>query len=430
MPRSLLSRRGVLTAGAASLLAAPFLRLLTGTARADGALAKRLLVYFTPNGTIPGRLWPSGGETGFTFGAGDCLEPLEAVRDKVTIIKGLQFHNATNHEGGMAAMLTNGGGSSSESQGMSLDQFVASRIGGGTRFTSLEFGVQTSAWGGSAQTRMSYSGPGTFVTPDDSPAHAYQRMFGDLLGGESAIERLRARRTGIVDLASRELVDLHRRVGAEERVKLEAHIEALSAMEQGLSQTTTCEPGDAPSVPGGVWDNDAFPTIATSQMDLAVTALACGMTNVASIQMAHTVSPVVFSWLGVNEGHHSLSHTDDGNLAGVADYVAAERWFAERFVELVQALDALPDPEGEGSLLDTTVVLWAQEMGDGRLHVCTDVPFVVAGAPECFPGGRFLDVGPTNHAHLLVSLCRAFGLPNETYGDPAAGTGPLAGLPA
>jgi hypothetical protein len=425
------SRRRFLRFGAASLLAAPFVRLLHGgSAFADGAPAKRLLVYFSPNGTIPNQLWPSGGTTDFTFAAGSVLEPLEAIRDKVTILKGLQFYNATNHEGGMAAMLTNNGGASTESQGMSIDQFVASRIGTSTRFSSLEFGVQTSAWGGSTQTRMAYAGPGGFITPDDSPNHAYQRMFGDLLGGEDGAVRLRGRRTRIVDIARAELVDLHRRVGAEERIKLEAHIEALAAMERGLSATTTCEPGQAPGITGSVWANGSFPAIATAQMDLAVTALACGMTNVASIQMAHTVSPVVFSWLGLNEGHHSLSHTADSNSGGVADYVAAERWFAQRYVDLVQALDALPDPEGDGSMLDSTLVLWAQEMGDGRLHVCTDVPFVIAGATDHFQGGRFLDLGERNHCHLLVSICNAFGLANETFGDPDAGTGPLSELTA
>ena len=78
-------------------------------------------------------------------------------------------------------------------------------------------------------------------------------------------------------------------------------------------------------------------------------------------------------------GHHSLSHTDNSNLAGVNDYVAAEQWYAERFVDVIEALRSRPNPKGDGTMLDDTVVLWAQEMGDGRAHVCTDVPFVLAG---------------------------------------------------
>ena len=88
----------------------------------------------------------------------------------------------------------------------------------------------------------------------------------------------------------------------------------------------------------------------------------------------------------------------------------------------------MPDPEGGGSLLDTTVVLWAQEMGDGRLHVCDDVPFVLAGAPDCFTPGRYLQLGSRSHAGLLVSVANAFGMSLETFGDPGAGSGGIEEL--
>lgn len=421
------TRRHFLAGLGATALAAPFTRLLTGTARADDAVAKRLLVFFTPNGTVPDRLWPTGSGSSFSFAADSAFEPLAPIQDKVTILRGLDFHNATNHEGGMAAMLTNGGGAGTATQGMSLDQLVAAHIGGSTRFASLELGVQTSAWGGSTQTRMSYAGPGQFVTPDDNPVNMYQRLYGDLLGGPEEAARLRARRGSILDVVNDELADLHSRVGVEERMKLEAHMDAIFAMEQGLDEVTTCEPGVAPSFPGGVYANDNFPLIGASQIDHAVAALACGMTNVVSLQWAHTVSPVVFSWRGLSEGHHSLSHVGDSDVAGVNDYIAAERWFAEQFTDLVQRLDALPDPEG-GTLLDSTVVLWCQEMGDGRMHVCTDVPFVIAGAPACFTPGRYLELGSRSHAGLLVSLANAFGLDLDTFGDPDAGSGGIGEL--
>lgn len=422
------SRRQFLAGLGATALAAPFTRLLSGSARADDGLARRLVIFATPNGTMPSRLWPTGAGADFSFGAGTALEPLQPIRDRVTILRGLDFHNATNHEGGMAAMLTNGGGAGTATGGRSLDQVVAAAIGQGTRFPSLELGVQTSAWGGSNQTRMCYAGPGQFVTPDDNPVNVYQRMFGDLLGGEEEAARLRARRGSILDIVGGELGNLRSRVGAEERIKLDTHLAAIEAMEQGLDTTTTCTPGAAPSFPGGVLANDNFPAIGAAHLDLAVTALACGITNVVSLQWAHTVSPVVFSWLGIAEGHHTLSHTDDQNIAGVDAYIAAERWFAERFVDLVQALEATPDPEGDGSLLDSTVVLWAQEMGDGRLHVCQDVPFVLAGAPGCFTPGRYLDLGGRPHAGLLVSVANAFGLGLETFGDPEAGSGGIEEL--
>ena len=421
------SRRTLLSGLGASLLAAPFVRLLGGGARAAEGDARRLLVMTTPNGTIPSRLWPTGSGADWQFAPGSTLEPLATIREKVTVLRGLDFFGATNHEGGMAAMLTNGGGAGTSTGGRSLDQVVAAQIGSTTRFPSLELGVQTSAWGGNPQTRASYAGPGQFVTPDDDPANVYQRMFGDLLGGPAEAARLRARRGSVLDLVSGELADLRSRVGAEERAKLDAHLDAIASMEQGLDTTTTCEPGLPPSTAGGVLANDNFPAVGAAQMDLAVAALGCGLTNVVTLQWAHTVSPVVFSWLGISEGHHSLSHAADQNLDAVAQFVAAERWFAERFVELVQALDARPDPAG-GSLLDSTVVLWTHEMGDGRLHVCEDVPFVLAGAPGCFAPGRYLELGRRNHAALLVSVANAFGLGLDSFGDPAAGLGGLSEL--
>src|SRR5207244_404662 len=121
--------------------------------------------------------------------------------------------------------------------------------------------------------------------------------------------------------------------------------------------------------------------------------LACGLTKVASIQWAHTVSPHVFTWAGVSQGHHDLSHSDDSNAAGVAAFVAAERWFAEQFVYLISQLKALPEPGGgAGSMLDNTLVVWCKELGDSRLHDGKSVPFVLAGKAGGFVRpGRFLD---------------------------------------
>ena len=157
-------------------------------------------------------------------------------------------------------------------------------------------------------------------------------------------------------------------------------------------------------------------------MALGVSALSCDMTRVLTLQMSHTVGPTVFTWLGIQNGHHSLSHSADSNTADVMDYVACERWYAEQFATLLQMLKDTPDVENGGSLFDSTLVVWAQGLGDGRMHTCTDVPFVLAGG-GAFTGGRFLQLQPTHHAHLLVSIAQAFGIGINTFGDPNAGTG-------
>lgn len=426
---STLRRRHLLHGLGIGLVAAPFLNLLSAPrTRAEGLAARRLIVFFSPNGTVPQHWRPEGTETDFTFPAGSILEPLTGVQDKLIVVDGLDFFGADNHEGGMAAMLTGSGGAADESAGLSIDQYVAGKIGQDTRFASLEFGVQTSAWGASIQTRMSYSGPGAYVSPDDDPGHVYGRLFGDFMGGDAAADALRARRQRVVDLLVDEATALRARLGTEERPKLDAHLEALAKVEKGLMGGAGCAAPEPPAALA-VGDNASFPGITTAQIDMMVTALACDMTRVASLQCSHTVSPTVPTWLDIAEGHHSLSHIDDANVAGVAQFVAAERWFAEQFAYLVQRLADTPEADMQGSMLDNSVVVWAKEMGDSRLHTCKGVPFVLAGgASGRWKTGRYLQVGGESHGKLLVSLCQAMGLETATFGNPAGGTGPLPGL--
>ncbi|MBL9105711.1 MAG: DUF1552 domain-containing protein [Myxococcales bacterium] len=428
---SFLRRRSVLHGLGLGLVAAPFLNLLNAPrSRADDKPhGKRLVVFFSPNGTVPAHWTPGGGETDFTFPAGSILEPLTPIRDQLIILSGLDFYGADNHEGGMAAMLTASGAAGDESGGMSIDQYVAAKIGQETRFASLEFGVQTSAWGGNIQTRMSYSSPGMFVTPDDDPAHVYSRLFGDFMGGDEAADALRARRQRVVDLLVDEAGALRSRLGSEEKPKLDAHLEALAKVEKGLMGGAGCGLPDAPD-PLGTQDNANFPAITAAQIDLMVTALACDMTRVASLQLSHTVSPTVLSFLpGVTDGHHSLSHIDDSNAAGIQQFVTCERWFAEQFLYLVQRLADTPEPGGMGTMLDNSVVLWAKEMGDSRQHTCKGVPFVLAGgAGGRWQLGRKLSFTGESHGKLMVSLCQAMGLDTASFGNPMVGDGPLPGL--
>jgi hypothetical protein len=391
------------------VLAAPFVRLLERSATsAQLGSAQRLLVLHTPNGTIPSRWQPSGAGASYSFPAGSILEPLAGLESELLVLQGMDFNTGDNHEGGMAAMLTAGGLTS-------VDQVVADHIGESSRFRSLELSALTSAWGGSTQTRMVYR-DGAHVTPDDDPQHAWQRVFGDV--GDP---RLLARRSSVLDVANAELAELQSRLGAAERARLDIHLEALRAVERSLQGGGSCEEPLAPSV-ASPQDNDAFPDVVKAQLDLAAQALACGATRVVTVQLSHTVSPVVFTWLGQSSGHHDLSHSDDGNTDGVAQFVACERWYAEQFRYLVEALAALPDAETGAPLLDGTVVLWAKELGDSRMHVCQGVPWVLAGTGGgYFSQGRLVDMSGLTHDAVLTSLVQAFGLELDTFGTGSSG---------
>ncbi len=426
-----LARRQLLLGLGASLLAAPFTSLLRTPARADGGKrARRLLVFFSPNGTVHAKWRPTGGETDFAFPKGSILEPLAKRRGDLVVLDGVDFKGFDNHEPGMNGMLTGQGTLTHEGRGASVDQYVASKIGAATRFPSLELGVQTSAWGGSRQTRMCYAAPDTFVPPEDSPKNAWTRLFGDLGKKPGEVDATLARRKSVLDVVRADLADLRARVGVTEQHKLDDHLEAIRAVEKTLTTpvAASCTAPVAP-IDLALQAHENFPALGRTQSDLAVLALACGLTNVASIQWTHTVSPTVFSWLGIGDGHHELSHKPDENAKGVADFVAAERWFAEQFLYVLDKLAAIPEPDGSGTLLDTTLVVWAKELGDGRLHDAKSVPFVLAGrAGGALRTGRYLRYPGEPHQRLLVSICQAMGLTNLTFGDPSHGAGPLGGL--
>jgi len=431
------SRRKFLASAATTAVAAPFIRALNGesayASEGEGVAgaAKRLIIFFSPNGTVHSHWRPTGGEQDFDFAAGSILEPLTAYKDDLIILDGIDFYGVANHEAGMAAMLTGGGGAQTLTGGKSLDQYVAAELGQGMKFPSLDLGIQTSAWGANSQTRMCYAGPGVYVPPDDNPLSVYERMFGEYGASDAQKDVLFTRRKSILDLVSGELKNLRYRVGYEEKLKLDQHLESILQMEGSLATTTDvcAAPESVLTVP--TQQHQYFADITAAQMDLMCTALACDMTRVASFQLSHTVGPHVFTWLGHTEGHHSLSHMGDTDVAGVLRYVEAERWISEQFAVLLEKLKSTPEPDGEGSMLDNSCVVWAQELGDGRLHDCVSVPFIIAGkAGGALEPGRYLQYGSQPHQKLLVSICHAMGLTNPVFGDPSHGAGPLSGLGA
>jgi hypothetical protein len=423
-----ISRRRFAAGLGAGLLAAPFAGKLTSL-RADGTrTAQRLVIFFSPNGTIHRHWRPQGSGTSFSFPAGSILAPLTAHKSDLIVCDGLDFHGVDNHVPGMSAMLTGGGGAASPTGGKSLDQYVAESIGDGSRYRSLEFGVYTSPWGSDNQTRMSYSAAGVHVEPNDDPLNQYNRLFGELTSTPGEVDTKKKRRDSINKLVTDEISDLRGRVPSVEQSKLDDHLKGLrQLLGGGAIAGLNCS--TPPAAPTGLSKTNPadVPAMGKAQMDMLVLALQCGMTRVASLQWSHTTSPMPLPWLGISDvDHHSLSHSGDGDTAGVDRFVQAETWFAEQFAYLLGQLKTAQDPEGK-PLLDSTLVVWAKELGDPRLHDCKSVPWVLAGG-GVFDTGRYINFQGAPHNKLLVSICHAMGLSNSTFGDPSKGTGPLAEL--
>jgi hypothetical protein len=402
----------------------------------DAAAHKKLVLYYTPHGTIWDQWRPTGGETDFELS--HILEPLAAHRDRLAIIDGLQiaapYEHRVPHTYDMPAIFT---GSPIDvatttfyredhdvsygwNTGVSIDQTIASRLALTTPVRTLELGTQSG--GSHPASRMIYTGPAEPRQPLDHPSLAWEQVFRDATQPEPDTSQL-ARRTAILDTVIDDLHSLSPTLGASDRRRLDAHATALAEIEAGLAPIeSACE------LPAQPEDGNLDVEI-DRQGALIAAALACGQTRIASLQVTKADNDgALYPWVGIDSGgHHTLSH--DSSAGATTQLTGLYRWYAERFAQFLDALAATPDIDGT-SVLDNTFVLWASEIGVGWTHDVANVPFIVAGGgAHGVRGGRYLQPTGQRHNRLLVSAAHYMGLTDiASYGDMDDAEGPLAGL--
>jgi hypothetical protein len=165
-------------------------------------------------------------------------------------------------------------------------------------------------------------------------------------------------------------------------------------------------------------------------MDLAAAALACDQTRIVTMQWSYSESEHLFQFLSLSGNHHGISHDFASSGTNFEAYNKIQTWYAERVAAFLTKLDSYP--EGEGTLLDNTLVLWGTEIGESTQHDLQLMPYVLAGrAGGKIRTGRYLDYSNArkDSNQLLVSMAHAMGADDLTaFGDASGGTGPLAGL--
>jgi hypothetical protein len=444
-----------------SLLAAGAIPLLEAT-RAGGqvqAYPKRLLIFYTPNGTIGSEWRPTGGETDFKLGR--ILAPLTPYRDKLLVLGGLHMPLAeegfgSHHTRGIGALLTGrpilegtfesaGEPNAGWASGISVDQHLAKTLKPPTPFRSLELGVQVVE--AEVRGRLCYTGASQPLPPIENPKIAFDRIFGGIIANppdqpDPVLERLQKNRRTVLDLVQAELSAARAVVGSEDRAKLDAHLASIRDIERRLAPETLVVPSPRKTVcqppeRGKAIDLAADASLATVgrlQLDIAAAALACDLTRIATVQWTYAESDHTFPFLGISGAHHKMSHAGDAELEEQEKLTKINVWFGEQLAYLLGKLAAYP--EGNGTLLDNTVVLWCNELSKGNVHSHRDLPFLLAGScGGYFSTGRFVDYqanGAAGHPHndLLVSLANALGTTDTTFGVPEQCTGPLPGLTA
>jgi hypothetical protein len=409
---------------------------------------RRLVVLFTPNGTILDKFWPTGTSTSWTIPAGGILEPLARWKPKMNVLFGLHYKSAdagpgAAHQKGPVACLTGGhalqgnmnGGNNSPSgyaDRISVDQYIASRWGDVTRLRTVEAGVAVTPTGN--RHAISYLGPNQPVFAEPDPAKLFARVFGGFsppaAGGaapDGTAMQLLAERKSILDYVNGDLQRLAARLPGEERVRLDRHVDSLRDLERQLSPTVVMGMGCAPAAPMAP---DDYPAVTKAQLDNIFQTLACDQSRLVHLIWNGETSQQTFPWLGINDPHHTMSHVGDGDKATMAKLTKVNTWYAEQVAYLVAKMDGLVESNGK-TMLDNSLVIWTNGLGKGNNHTRQNIPYVLLGsAGGYFATGRYLQF---NNAHndLLVSILNAMGLPAEkTFGDPAQCKGPLPGLTA
>ncbi|NNC90730.1 MAG: DUF1552 domain-containing protein [Akkermansiaceae bacterium] len=398
--------------------ALPFVAGLPSLGAVGEARKQRLIIVFSPNGTLPGNFWPD--QPGPLATLRPILEPLAPFKERMLLLKGLANRvggDGDGHMRGMSCLLTGdkllpgniqggshtpAGWASSISIDQELKNFLQGREATRTRFGSLEFGVavpdRADPW-----TRMVYAGSNKPVAPVDDP---YQ-MLGKLYGSVQDKETLGS----ILDDLGDDLETVARRISAEDRRFLEDHLALVRSLEAELQRETTKdlvhpEPELDPNIE---LVNDNTPRISRMQIDLLVNAMANDMTRIATLQFMRSVGQARMRWLDIEEGHHSLSHEPDKNEEAQKKLLRINHWFAGEVAHLAARLRDTPEPGGPGSMLDHTTILWTNELGKGNSHSHHDIPFVLLGNGAGFRMGRSLDFGGTPHNRLWLTIADAFG---------------------
>lgn len=415
----------------------PFLTGLPSLASVTANRRKqRLIVMFSPNGTVPPQFWPE--ETGEEFTFKPILKPLERFKDRFLSLHGVSNRvrgDGDSHMRGMSCLLTGielfpgniQGGSDTPAgwaSGISIDQelknFLQSHPETETRFGSLEFGVavphRADVW-----TRMSYAGPNKPIAPIDDPYQMFEKLYGRMKDKESL--------KSILDDLKDDFKKVSARVSSDDRKLLEEHLTYVRELEHELqaSEQETAQHIVPKLEPGVQVENDEIPKVSRMQIELLINSFQNDMARVATLQYTNSVGSARMRWLGIEEGHHSLSHDPDLNEKSQEKLIKINTWFAEELAFLVQRLAETPEPNGSGTLLDNTFVIWTNELGKGNSHTLDNIPFICLGNGCGFKMGRALKFEKVPHNRLWLAVAQAMGHSISSFGNPKhCADGPLS----
>lgn len=429
-----LGRRTVLR-GLGTVVALPFLEsmvpALTALSQTAASPQRRVGFVYVPNGVIFDAWTPATAGKDFAFTP--ILSPLEPFRRQVTVISGLARarngdEDRNDHTASQAGWLSGVLAKRTEAEdihlGPTIDQIVARQIGQDTPFPSLEvatenftgyIGACTPGYSCAYSNTLSWADATTPLPMEINPRVVFERMFG---GPGNQQQRLKAMAEdrSILDSVKDDLGDLRRGLGAPDRQRVSEYLDNVREVERriqrseshGLQHDVTLE------TPIGV--PQSYGEHVSVLFDLLSLAYQTDLTRVFTFMMAREASNFSYPHIGVTEPHHLISH--HGNKPEmIAQHAKVNVYHMQLFADFVKKLSVTPD--GDGSLLDHTLLFYGSGMGNGNQHAGYPLPLVAVGVNPA-KGNRHIDiVERTPLASLWLGVINTFGRPMDRFGDSA-----------
>jgi hypothetical protein len=399
--------------------------------QATATKPSRLSIVYVPNGLIM-KHWTPAAE-GANFQITPTLEPVAPFRDQILLVTGLANQAAVPakgerragpHASASGAFLTGVYPKPPAQAGISLDQIAAKELGKDTQLASLELTLDLGEQGAGADAAdtdaylntMSWRSATTPLPVENNPRKVFERLFG---GDESTDPAERFRRMqqdrSVLDSVTEEVRRLLGGLGPSDRGKLSEYLDGIRDVEHRIQKAEDNSSRDTLVMdrPAGI--PASYDEHAKLMADLQVLAFQSDLTRVSTFLMAREKSERAYREIGMEEGHHALSHHDD-NAAMVAKVAQIDLYHTRLFAYFLEKLRSTPD--GDGSLLDHSIILYGSSLSDGSRHNLTNLPLLVAGGGGQFKGGRHLKVPNSPPVtNLFLTLLDLVGVPVEQFGN-------------
>lgn len=401
---------------------------LTAVVKTAANPVRRLGIVYVPNGMDMGRWTPATLGTGFEFTP--ILQSLAPFRDQLLVLSNLRgAPGGGSHAGaatrfltGMVARQPRGTGVQA---GVSMDQMAARQMAQETQLASLELGLDSRDFVGTCDAgyacaysnTISWRGATTPLPMENDPRAVFERLFGDS-ASTNATARLASiqRNRSILDSVTDKARRLERDLGSQDRSRLNEYLEAVRDVERRIQKAEEQSTKELPVVdqPAGI--PATFEEHAKLMFDLQVLAYQCDLTRVITFMIGRELSGRSYPQIGIPDAHHPLSH-HEGDPVKIATMAKLNAYHVSQFAYYIDKLQSTPD--GEGSLLDHSMILYGAGMSESNEHYPYNLPILLLGGGSgLIKGGRHIKYpDDTQLASLHLGLLDKMGVPAETLGN-------------